>query len=114
MAAMTTALIEFADNGNSRTYTRTGHTAQAPELCVQSRRVATGNQKVAESKIMLVKGVYDVNSEYLPQKVVFEATVKYPIAALLTDINAELAIFRDIVAGDEFGVTVSTQNWLVL
>lgn len=39
MAAMTTALTEFSTNGDSRTYTTSGHTVSNPKLVTQKRRV---------------------------------------------------------------------------
>jgi len=112
MAAMTTALTEFADNGNSRTYTLVGHTALDPQLVIQTRRVPSGSQSVAESAFKVVYATEDADGNVLQSKVSFEGSVRYPIDGLQADIDAALAVFRDIVAGDEFGVTVNTQNWL--
>lgn len=112
MAAMTTALTEFADNGNSRTYTTTGHTAQEPELVLQKRRVPSTNQTVLEDTITVLHSTEDSDGVILPQKVSFSVTVKRPIAGIAADVTAALAIFRDIVAGDEFTNTVDTQEFL--
>lgn len=112
MAAMTTALTEFSDNGNSRTYTLAGHTASDPKLVIQSRRVPLGSQVVAESKARVIYQTDDADGNPLNEKVAFEATVRYPITGLQADIDAALVVFRDIIAGDEFGNTVNTQEWL--
>lgn len=112
MAAMTTVLTEFADNGNSRTYSQAGHTALKPQLVVQRRRVPSGSQVVAESTIDVLSATVDSDGATLPSKVVFTATVRYPISGTQADIDAMLAVFRDIVAGDEFANTVNTQEWL--
>lgn len=112
MAAMTTALTEFADNGNSRTYTYTGHTAAEPRLVLQKRRVPEGNNTVIEDTITVLSSTEDSNAEILPQKVLFTATIRRPISGIAADLTAALAIFRDVVAGDEFGNTVNTQEWL--
>jgi len=113
MAAMTTALTEFSDNGNSRTYTYTGHTAVDPRLVLQRRKVAAGTTSVIEDTITVLSGTEDADANPLAAKVRFSATVSRPINGVAADVTAALAIFRDIVAGDEFGNTVSTQEWLV-
>lgn len=110
MAAMSTALTVFADNGNSRTYTYTGHTALDPKLVIQRRRVPTGSQVIQEDSIKVLVVTPDAGGLMLSEKVSFEAIVKRPISrADDTDVTAALAVFRDIVAGDEFGLMVSSQ-----
>lgn len=113
MAAMTTALTEFADNGNSRQYTYTGHTALDPRLVLQKRRVPTGNQSVIEDTVTVISGTEDSAGDPLASKVSFEVKVRRPINGTAADVTAALAIIRDIVAGDEFTNTVDTQEWLV-
>jgi hypothetical protein len=113
MAAMTTALTEFADNGNSRTYTYTGHTASEPRLVIQRRKVATGSTSVIEDTVSVVSSTEDANGDLLTSKISFEAKLRHPVDGIAADVTAALAIFRDIIAGDEFTNTVSTQEWLV-
>lgn len=112
MAAMTTALTEFADNGNSRTYTYTGHTALEPRLVIQRRKVASGNTSMVESTVQVISSTEDSAGEILTGKVLFEAKVRHPVNCITADVTAVLAVFRDICAGDEFGNTVLTQEWL--
>lgn len=112
MAAMSTALTEFADNGNSRTYTYAGHTASEPKLVLQRRRVPEGNNTVIEDTITVLSSTKDSDNVILPQKVLFSATLKRPIAGVAADVTAALAVFRDIIAGDEYTNTTSTQEWL--
>lgn len=113
MAAMTTALTEFADNGNSRTYAQVGHTALKPQLVIQKRKVPSGNGVVAETTVDVISATVDASGITLPQKVVFSASVRYPITGTAADTTAMLAVFRDIVAGDEFANAVDTQEFLV-
>lgn len=113
MAAMSTALTEFRDLGDSRTYTYTGHTASEPKLVVQRRVVASGAQSVNESLVQVVSSTEDSEGTILASRVMFEARCRYPINGLTADVTAALAIFRDIIAGDEFTNTVSTQEWLI-
>lgn len=112
MAAMTTALTEFADNGNSRTYTYTGHTAGEPRLVLQRRRVPAGNEQIVEDTLTVLSSTEDSSGEILPSNITFSVTVKRPKTGISADVTAVLAVFRDIIAGDEFANTVSTQQWL--
>lgn len=113
MAAMTTALTEFADNGNSRTYTTAGHTASKPKLVIQKRRVAEGNQVVQETSVAVVHATTDPDGQVLPQKVAGTLLFRSPINGDAADVTAVLTILRDICAGDEYGNTVTTQEHLV-
>lgn len=112
MAGMTTVLTEFSNNGNSRTSTITGHTALLPKLVIEKKRVAEGNQTMVEYSFKVVEATTDSNDLALSQKVSLEAVVRYPLLGKASDVTAALAVFRDIVAGDEFGSSVVTQNWL--
>lgn len=112
MAAMATAITEFANNGNSRTYTRTGHTALNPRLVIQKRKVATSPQGSAEDTIDVISGTVDAAGLILPGRIAFSIIVRRPVLGLATDVTAALAVIRDIVASDEFTVTVTSQNFL--
>lgn len=114
MAAMTTALTEFSDKENSRTYALSGHAATRPNLVIQKRSLPASNTGVAESVIQVLYGTVDTDGNPINAKVLFEAKVRYPvnIGSSETDITAALAVFRDIVAGDEFANTVTTQEYL--
>lgn len=113
MAAMSTALTEFSDLGNSRTYTQAAHTASKPVLVLQKRKVPSGNQTIIEDTITVLSATEDPDGAVLPQRVTFTATIRRPLDGDSADVTAMLAVFRDIVAGDEFANTVSTQEWLV-
>lgn len=113
MAAMTTALTEFDNSRNFRSYTYTGHTSAEPKMVLQRRRVPSGNQTIIEDTIQVTSSTEDSAGAILPSKVSFHVTVRHPIDGIAADVTAALAVFRDIVAGDEFANTVSTQEWLV-
>lgn len=112
MAAMNTALTEFADNGNSRTYTYTGHTAVEPRLVIQKRRVPSGAQTIVENTIQVISSTEDSSGALLEPRVLFQATTRSPKDGIAGDVTAALAVFRDIVAGDEFANMVTTQEFL--
>lgn len=113
MAAMSTALTEFATEGNSRTYTTVGHTFAVTKVVVQKRKVPAGSNPVAEVSIAVVHSTVDDNGLVLPSKVNFTATIRVPVNGQASDVTAALAIFRDIVASDNFGNTVDSQEFLV-
>lgn len=112
MAAMTTALTEFADNGNSRTYRYTGHTAVEPRLVLQKRKTASGGATMLEDRVTVLSSTEDSAGELLDNNITFEMVVRRPKNGIAGDVTAALAIIRDIIAGDEFTNTVSTQDWL--
>ena len=112
MAGMTTVLTEFSTSGNSRTTTLTGHTAVKPKLVIEKRRVPEGNQTMADYSFKVLLATEDADGVILSSKVAFEASVKHPIQGTAADVTAALAFFRDIVAGDEFANSVTTQEWL--
>lgn len=112
MAAMSTALTVFSDNGNSRTFTATGHTVQKPKLVIQTRKVPTGNQVIQESKVSVIQATVDTGGSAIPERVSFQAVYRSPITGASADVTAALAIFRDIVASDEFTAVVNTQNFV--
>lgn len=112
MAAMSTSVTEFSDNGNSRSYTLTGHTAMKPRMLLQRRKVATQEGAVAEDQVSILYGTTDSSDAPMRSRVMFTATFRRPVGCDADDVTAALAVFRDVIAGDEFGATVTTQNWL--
>jgi hypothetical protein len=112
MAAMTTVLTEFSNSGSSRTSTLTGHTAIEPKLVIEKRKVPEGNQTMVEYSCKVVHATEDADGVILTNKVSFEACVRYPVLGQSADVTAALAFFVDIIGGDEFANSVSTQEWL--
>lgn len=116
MAALATALTEFSDNGDSRTYTISGHSATKPKLVVQKRKVPVGNQVMAEFSGTVVYGVLAGDGSVATNKVSQGVFARYPVDADPTDLAAmnaaALVILRDFVASDEFGAAVTSQAWV--
>lgn len=109
---MSTVLTQYSDNGNTRTYTYTGHTALDPHIVIQKRKVASGAASVIEDIITVLSGTEDVDGRPLQSRVTFQATIRRPVSGQAADVTAVMAVFRDIIAGDQFATTVNTQNWL--
>lgn len=112
MAAMSTTLTEFSTNGNSRTYVTAGHTAVKPKLLIQRRKVPTSEQGVVDTMYQVVHATTDSTGAILQRKVLLTATVAHPVQGQSSDVAAALVIFRDMVASDEFGASVTNQNFL--
>lgn len=112
MAGMTTALTEYADNGNSRTYIYTGHSVSDPRLVLQKRKIPSGSGVVAEDVVTVLSGTEGASGAPHQSRVSFSATIRRPIDGVAADVTAALAVFRDIVASDQFASTIVTQGWL--
>lgn len=112
MAAMTTPLTVFADNGNTRTYVMNDHTVLKPRLVIQKRRVPSGSQTVQEDSVSVISATPDALGAILPQKVSFEVKVKRPTNGTAADTTAMLAVFRDVVNGDEFATMVNSSLFI--
>lgn len=112
MAAMTTALTEFSDSANSRTYVLSTHTAEKPHLVIQKRKVAASATGVSEDVIQTLRATEDAAGNVLSSKVLIETRIRRPVNGDAADVTAALATHRDIIAGDEFTATVSGQVYL--
>jgi hypothetical protein len=114
MSAMTTALTEFSDKENERTYVIDGasHTVSKKRMVLQRRKVPSGNQVIVEDEITVLYGTEDDNGDLLDQNVLFSARIRRPKQGIAADVTAALAVFRDIVAGDEFTATVNGSLYL--
>lgn len=112
MAVMTTILEEISSNGDSRTYMAPAHTVQKPVLVLQKRKVASGNQVMAEDTVSVLQATVDAAGDALPQKILFSATYRRPITGAAADVTAGLALFREIIASDEFTDIVNKQSKL--
>lgn len=113
MAAQTTALTEFSTLGNSRTSLLAAHVVTKPALCIEKRSSVSQNSRVAEYEFSLIYGVNDASNAVLPEKLVLKCSVRVPIYMDDATVKtAAIAALRDIVAGDEFGVSINTQGWL--
>jgi len=110
---MATALKEFSDKDNSRDYTLATHTAVKPALVLQKRKVASGKQVMIEDTITVLQSTEDANGESLAERVSISVTVRRPKTGVTADVSSTLVTFRDIIAGDEFGNTVDTQEYLI-
>lgn len=112
MGALVTALTEFADNGNSRTYTTSGHTVTSPKLVIQKRKVPANATGSAELKVSVVHGTTDSDSNPLAGRIVGDLSIRYPLNGQTTDRDAMMVILRDVVQSTELGNAVASQNWL--
>jgi hypothetical protein len=114
MAAMTTALTDYthSSNGNSRTFTLSGHTALKPKIVIQKRKTLEGNNTMAEASFAVIMATEDVDGVVLSQKPSVELKVRYPANGTYSDVTAAHAVALDILGGDEWGVVMASLGWL--
>lgn len=112
MTAMSTAITEFATNGDSRTWTTPGHTVKAAKVVVQKRKVPAGSNPVAETSVAVIHSTTDAEGIILPSKVNIACTARVPVNGLTADVDAAIVIFRDYVASDQFVASVKSQSFL--
>jgi hypothetical protein len=112
MPNIVTVLTEFSDKENSRTYTSAGHTVVKPRIVVQKRKVAPSVDGVATDTLSVVFGSVDSVGLPLNAKIAFEVNIRRSPQALTADISAAKALFREIVASDEFNAVVDSQNYV--
>jgi hypothetical protein len=112
MAGMVTTLKEFHDNGDSRTFSLSGHTTSEPRLVIQKRKVPTSVDGVMEVAVKVIYGTTDAEGNLLNQKFSFEGIARGPVKGDATDRDAALVVFRDIIASDEFTAVVPSQDFL--
>lgn len=112
MPSITTELREYADLGNSRTYTAPTHQAQLPFLVIQKRNTPAAANASAEVSIRVVKGTTDAEGLPLSSKSSFEVIVRHPNSGDIDDRAAVLALAREIIASDEFADAIATLNWV--
>lgn len=112
MSAMTTQVVVYSDESNSRTYTISGHTVVKPRLLIQKRKIGAVGGASGVDNISVVYGAVDSTGAALPGRVAFEVTVRRPVEAVSADVTAALTAFKDVVASDEFANMVNTQNYL--
>jgi hypothetical protein len=112
MAAMTTALVVFSNTANSRLYTAPSHTVVKPAIVVQRRRVPTSADGLAHNELNVSFGTTDADGNPLDRKWFFGATARGPVNGDADDRTAALALFREMVASDEFATMILTQNYI--
>jgi hypothetical protein len=113
MVAMTTVLSDATDvNGYTRTYRLAGHTVTAERIAIQRRKAAPNAEGVAEDHIKVIFGTSDASGNPLSSKISFEAVVRRPANGTSADVTSALAVFRDMIAGDEFTNLVDGQSWV--
>lgn len=112
MATIATALTQYADNGNSRTYSAPGHTAVAPFLVIQKRVAPSAPGSSQEVSVRVVKATKDAEGLPVAARDSAEIIFRQPSNGLAADKTAVLALIREIVASDEFGAAVDTLNWI--
>lgn len=112
MAVITTVLTEFSDEKDKRTYIAPSHTALKPRMVIQSRKVPASLLASAHTRIQVVYGTVDAAGLPVSGRVAFDVDVRTPANGTAADVTAALALFREIVASDEFTAAVNGQVYV--
>lgn len=112
MAAMTTTLKEFANNGNSRTFSLPGHTIAQPKVLIQKRKVPTSVDGVAEDSVKIVLATTDSAGVILSSKISGEVIIRRPVKGDAADVTDMKAFLLDLINSDEFSAVVTAQDWV--
>lgn len=112
MASQTTVLTEYSRNGDLTTFAMGSHSLVDARLVTHRRRLPGPNGQVASQEISTLYGTHDPDGNLLDSKVSVTTIVRYPLNGDSADVTAALATHRDIVAGDEFGSSVTTFNYV--
>jgi hypothetical protein len=94
-------------------YAFASHTALSIKKLIQKTRIAPSDGKVSENSVNVVFTATDADGAVYPNPISIKATVRVPRGAQSSEVDAALAAFRDVIAGDEFTDTVDTFNPLV-
>jgi fructose-specific component phosphotransferase system IIB-like protein len=112
MADMTTALESYTNNGNSRTYQTATHSILEPRLVIQKRKPAATIDANAQDDISVVFGSLDTDGNPLAAKIVFAVNIRRSPMADSDTVTAAKALFREIVASDNFDDVITGQKWV--
>lgn len=112
MAAMSANLTVFSDSQDRRVYRLDDHAVGNTRLLIQTRRVPTGAQVMVEDTFSIVHQPADDEALGALPNVNFTVTLRRHHASDPTTVAAALTLLRDMVASDEFGNTVDTQDYL--
>lgn len=112
MAGMATTLTTFSEQGNKRTSAVTGNTVSLPKLVLQSRSVPTAPNGVGEHSARVLYGAKDANDSVLPGRISFQIIGRIPVGAAATEVDAAIALARDIVQSDDWANSVKTLEYL--
>jgi hypothetical protein len=113
MASFTTTLVGHNEKSNSRSYEiDSTHTVAKPHLVIQSRKEPVGNQVISQDNLIVSMATEDADGNVLPQRVSFEAIIRRSKNGDSADVTAALAVFRDLVASDEFTAISTRQSYI--
>jgi hypothetical protein len=112
MAAMSTVLKLHNTGNNLRIWTAPGHSVLKPVTVEQRRTEATSPDGTNVDKVICRQGVVDAAGAMLPEPFAIDVTARRPVSAVQADIDANIALFRDFVASDEFVDMINAQAFI--
>lgn len=112
MANMTTLLTQRSDTADQREWAAPSHSLAAPFLIRQKRAVAKTLTGRATDTISVLKGGVDNVGAPLAIPLSVSINISRQANMASSDAAAALALFREIVASDNFGVAWNTQGYI--
>lgn len=114
MSTLPVGWLEYGRNGSdSVTFVRPGHTVEAPRLAIFDRKqpVANGGNgfSVPQYRIRLMDGHVDVDGVPVKERSIVEVTIRHPVGASDTAIEASIAAAAALLADVEV-VTNATDD----
>lgn len=107
----------FSNTEHAVTYTLPGHTSQKPRLAIFDRviPVSTGKgSRVPQYRMRVIRGVYDAKGALLSTRISCEATFRYPVGALSTEVMEDMAVLGVAVSNADFQEDVAVELRLPL
>jgi len=112
MAVMTITLSEYADNGNSRTFAKSGHSFETSRLVVQSRKQPLGNITVGTTDTNVKFTTVNSDGDLLAALINLGVSSRIPRDAVEADVDEAITLLRDFVAADEFPAMVKAGTYI--
>lgn len=107
-------LTEFSDKENSRTWVTSTHAVSKPRVVIQRRKVPDGSngKSVQTSELSLAYGTEDADGLPMSSKINIDLSIRYPVGALLTDVQAAVDALQVLVASANFDSLAEKQLYL--
>lgn len=112
MANMTTSLTQRSDAENQREWAAPTHTLASPFTIRQRRTVAKQVTQRATDSISVLRGGLDTSGLALQTPLTAMVTLTRQANMASTDSAAALALFREIIASDNFTALWNSQGYI--
>lgn len=108
MPTMATVLTPIGIDGAKFTYSTAGHTVQEQKVVVSASKAPSGNSRVAEQNTIVSHATKDAEGTVLNAPTSVAIKTRQSIDGQAADLDAVIAIVRDVVNSDEWANAVKT------